>query len=101
MEGLRIWRIAAEARFYPLLRTRFGFWLAAEGGVAGVAGRAVSDVAPEVGGGIGFDIPLGRHMLMGADVRGLFLGFGKPPTMPPDAKRVQLTNAFWTTMGFF
>lgn len=60
----------------------------------------LSDVAPDVGGGIGFDIPLGRHMLIGADVRELFFGFGKPPTLPPDTDRVQLTDTFWTTIGF-
>ena len=99
LESMRLWRIAAEARFYPLLRKRIGLWLAVEGGVVGAAGRAISDVAPETGGGIGFDIPIGRHFLIGAEARGLFFGFGKAPTTPPDGGNVQLTNAFWTTVG--
>ena len=99
-ESSRIWRMAAEARFYPLLRKRIGLWLAIEAGVVGAAGRAVSDVAPETGGGIGFDIPIGRHLLIGADIRALYFGFGNPPTITPDGSHLHLTNALWTSIGF-
>lgn len=99
VQKIYLWRAAVEARFYPLLHRRVELWLALEGGVVGAGGRAIADVAPETGLGLGLDFPIGRHFFIGLDIRCLFFGFGKAPQFPPDGGKVQMTNTLWSSNG--
>lgn len=95
----RLWRVAVEARFTPLIRRRVMLWLAMEGGVVGSSGRAFSAVGGETGGGIGFDLSIGRHLLIGSDLRALFYGLGRADDIVPDGGKVQVSNSLWISLG--
>lgn len=94
-----LWRIGMEALFYPLLTKRIAIFLAIEGGIGGAGGRAFTDVAPQCGAAIGFDLPIGRHFFIGADFRGNFYGFGNASNTTPDGNKLQLSNSVFSSLG--
>lgn len=100
VQNVLLWRVGVDARFYPLIRDRALLFLAIEGGVVGSGGRAFTDVAPEVGGGLGVDFPIGRFFFIGLDIRALFFAFGPETVSTPDGDKLNLTHSFWVNQGF-
>ena len=100
LEGILLWRVALETRFYPFIGRRMELWLALEGGVVGAAKGAVSDVGGDTGLGLGLDFPIGSHFVIGLDLRALFFGFGIKSETYQDDRPVKMSNTFWTSVGF-
>jgi hypothetical protein len=94
-------RIAAAARFYPVLKRRFQLYLVLEGGIAFAGKQFEKEAAPSFGGGIGFDLALGKRriVLLGMDLRVLGQLFGPNNYMPQNGAGIDLANSVWISLS--